>query len=59
MKKSFLKFCVMLALAAVVCLPGLASADYVQTWSENGWYGSPATQQTWDKAEAFLVSGGT
>ena len=34
-------------------------ADYVQTWSENGLYGSPATQQTWDKAEAFLVSGGT
>ena len=54
MKKSFLKFSVILALAAVICLPGMASADYVQTWSENGLYGSPATQQTWDKAEAFL-----
>jgi hypothetical protein len=50
---------VMLALAAVFCLPGLAHADYVQTWSENGWYGTPSTQQTWDKAEAFWVSGGT
>ena len=27
MKKNFLKFMVMLALAAVVCLPGMASAD--------------------------------
>ena len=36
-----------------------ASADYVQNWSENGLYGTPATHQTWDKAEAFLLSGGT
>lgn len=50
---------VMLALAAVVYLPGMAYADYVQSWYENGWYGTPATQKTWDKAEAFLVSGGT
>jgi hypothetical protein len=59
MKKNLPKFMVMLALAAVVCLPGMADADYVQGWSENGRYGTPATQQTWDKAEAFLVSGGT
>lgn len=59
MKKNFPKFMVMLALAAVVCLPGMADADYIQGWSENGKYGTPATQQTWDKAEAFLVSGGT
>ena len=59
MKKNLPKFMVMLALAAVVCLPGMAHADYVQSWSENGWYGTPSTQQTWDKAEAFLVSGGT
>jgi hypothetical protein len=59
MKKNFLKFTVMLALAAVICLPGVASADYIQNWYENGLYGSPATQKTWDKAEAFLVSGGT
>jgi hypothetical protein len=59
MRKDFLKFSVMLALAAVLSLPGLASADYVQTWSENGQYGPTNAQQTWDKAEAFLVSGGT
>ena len=59
MKKILPKFMVMLALAAAICLPGMASADYVQSWSENGWYGTPDTQQTWDKAEAFLVSGGT
>jgi hypothetical protein len=59
MKKNLPKFMVMLALAAVVYLPGMAYADYVQSWYENGWYGTPATQKTWDKAEAFLVSGGT
>jgi len=59
MKKNLPKFMVLLALAAVVSLPGMANADYVQSWSENGLYGTPATQQTWDKAEAFLVSGGT
>ena len=59
MKKNFLKFTVMIALAAAICLPGMAYANYVQIWSENGWYGTPATQKTWDKAEAFLVSGGT
>ena len=59
MRKDFLKFSVMLALAGFFCLPGLAVADYVQTWFENGQYGPTNTQQTWDKAEAFLVSGGT
>ena len=57
MSKDVLKFSVMLALAAVIWLPGMASADYVQVWSENGQYTN--AQQTWDKAEAFLVSGGT
>ena len=32
MKKNLPKFMVMLALAAFVCLPGMASADYVQSW---------------------------
>jgi hypothetical protein len=59
MNKAVLKFSVILALAAVLCLPGLASADYVQAWYENGQYGPTNAQQTWDKAEAFLVSGGT
>jgi len=52
MKKDLSKFVVMLALAAVVCLPGMASADYVQTWWENGLYGG--NNKTWDTAEAFL-----
>jgi hypothetical protein len=57
MKKNFLKFTVMLALAAVICLPGMAAADYVQSWVENGIY--QGTLQTWDTAEAFLLSPGT
>ena len=56
MKQDLLKFSVMLALAAIICLPGLASADYVQTWSENGLYGG--TYKTWDTAEAFLHTPG-
>ena len=59
MKKNFLKFTVMLALAAAICLPGMASADYVQSWVENGKYGTSASYQTWDTAEAFLLSPGT
>ena len=58
MKKNFLKFTVMLALAAAICLPGMASADYVQSWVENGKYGTSASYQTWDTAEAFLLSPG-
>jgi hypothetical protein len=58
MKKNFLKFSVMLALAATISLPGMAQADYVQTWVENGLYGTPATYQTWDTAEAFLLTPG-
>ena len=59
MRKDFLKCSVMLALAVAIWLPDMASADYVQFWSENGQYGPTNAQQTWDKAEAFLVSGGT
>lgn len=59
MKKNLFKLVMILTLAAVICLPGLASADYVQTWAENGLYGDPATYQTWDTAEAFLHSPGT
>jgi len=40
-------------------LAGIASADYVQTWMDNGLYGNPPTLQTWDTAEAFLLSPGT
>jgi hypothetical protein len=58
MKRNFLKFTVLLALAAIISLPGMASADYVLSWYENGWYGDPATQKTWNKAEAFLLSPG-
>jgi len=57
MKKNLPKFMVMLALAAVVYLPGMAYADYVQSWSENGYY--QGTLQTWDTAEAFLLSDGS
>ena len=39
MKKILPKFMVIVALAAAVCLPGMASADYVQSWYENGMYG--------------------
>ncbi len=53
MRKNFLNFSVMLALAAVFCLPGMVSADSVHPWSEIIQYGS------WDKAEAFLVPVGT
>jgi hypothetical protein len=59
MNKNLPRFMILLTLAAIVCLPSLASADYIQTWTENGLYGSPATYQTWDKAEAFLLSGNT
>jgi len=59
MKKDCLKLVMVLTLAAVIGLPGMASADYVQTWVENGLYGTPPTYQTWDTAEAFLHSDGT
>lgn len=59
MRKDFLKYSVILALAVVIWLPDMASAEYIQTWTENGQYGPTNAQQTWDKAEAFLVSGGT
>ncbi len=59
MRKNFLKFSVMLALAAVFCLPGMVSADSVHPWSEIIRLGSWDAQLTWDKVEAVLVPGGT
>jgi hypothetical protein len=59
MRKDLLKFSVMLALAAVFCLPGMVSADYVHPWSEIIQSGSLNAQQTWDKVEALLVPAGT
>jgi hypothetical protein len=56
MKKNFQKFSVMLALAAVISLPGMARADYIQSWVENGIY--QGATQTWDKMEIFLISPG-
>jgi hypothetical protein len=56
MKKGFLKFTVMLVLAAIISLPGMASADYIQNWYENGVYNG--TQQTWNTAEAFILTPG-
>ena len=54
------KLMVLVALATVICLPGMASADYLytQTWYENGLYGTPATTQTWNIAEAVLETPG-
>jgi len=57
--KTLVKLFILLSLGAVICLPGMASADYIQNWTENGLYGTPATYQTWDTAEAFLLSPGT
>ena len=56
MEKNFLKLIMILALAAVICLPGMAAADYVQGWTENGVY-LDATQ-TWNKMEIFLLTPG-
>jgi hypothetical protein len=55
--KTLVKLFILLSLGAVICLPGMASADYVQNWVENGLY--KGTYQTWNKAEAFLLSPGT
>ena len=57
--KTLFKLLMLLTLGAVICLPGMASADYVANWVENGWYGDPPTLQTWNTAEAFLLSPGT
>jgi hypothetical protein len=58
--KTLVKSLVILALAAVICLPGVASADYTytQTWYENGLYGTPAQLQTFNMVEAILVTPG-
>jgi len=53
-----LKVFMVLALGVSICMPGMALADYVQTWTENGIYGSPPAYQTWNEAEAFLISPG-
>ncbi len=52
------KLVFLLGLVAVISLPGNASADFVQSWVENGYYGSPSVPQTWDRVEAFLISPG-
>jgi hypothetical protein len=57
--KTLIKYLIVMALAAKLCMPGVALADYVQTWLENGLYGNPATPQTWNTAEAFLLSDGS
>jgi hypothetical protein len=59
MNKRLMNLVVMVALAATICLPGMAQANYVANWVENGLYGTPANYQTWDTAEAFLLSPGT
>jgi hypothetical protein len=58
--KTLGKSLVILALALVICLPGVASADYTytQTWYENGLYGTPALNKTFDMVEAILVTPG-
>ncbi|OGR31450.1 MAG: hypothetical protein A2139_05670 [Desulfobacca sp. RBG_16_60_12] len=56
MHQRLVNIVVMVALTAVICLPGMAQADYVQAWMENGYY--QGTLQTWDTAEAFLLSDG-
>lgn len=58
MNKNLVKLLVFLALGVVICSPGLAFGTYVETWYENGLYGSPTAAQTWDTAEAFLLSDG-
>ncbi len=58
MKKNLMKILVFLALGPLICPPSLAFGTYVESWYENGLYGSPATAQTWDKAEAFLLTSG-
>jgi hypothetical protein len=58
-KKNFIKLLVLLTLWAPIYPPSMAFGTYVESWSENGLYGSPATAQTWDRAEAFLLSSGS
>jgi hypothetical protein len=54
--KTLVKLLMLLALGAVIYLPGMAYADYVQAWTENGIY--LGVTQTWDKEEIFLVTPG-
>lgn len=58
MKKKLMKILVFLALGAPICPPGMSFGTYMESWYENGLYGSPATAQTWDHAEAFLLTSG-
>jgi hypothetical protein len=59
-KTQRVKLMVLVALAVVLSLPGVALADYayVQTWYENGLYGAPATNRTWNIAEAVIETAG-
>jgi len=54
--KTLVKLLILLTLGAVICLPGMAYADYVQSWTENGIY--QGVTQTWDKEEIFLKTPG-
>ena len=54
--KTLVKLLILLTLGAVICLPGMAYADYVQPWTENGVY--MGVTRTWDKEEIFLKTPG-
>ncbi len=58
MSKRMRNCLVILVIGALICLPGPALAEYIQSWVENGLYGSPPAYQSWDTAEAFLISPG-
>ena len=58
MKRNLLRILTIIALGTLFYLPGMASADCVQRWVENGLYDSPLALQTWDKVEAFLITPG-
>jgi hypothetical protein len=57
MNKNLRKLLVILVLGMAFS-PSMAHANYVQSWEENGKYGPSAAYQTWDKAEAFLLTPG-
>jgi hypothetical protein len=49
-----IKLLILLSLGATICLPGMALADHVIGWIENGLH--QETYQPWDTAGAFLIS---
>ncbi len=53
MNKRLMNLVVMVALAATICLPGMASGRLCRKLVENGLYGTPANYQTWDKPKPF------